>query len=122
MHTPGPWRRVRVETPDYYTDEVEGTRGHIASVVGWTNFGAHCAVTEANTRLIEHAPDMADALRALLAWAEMMGGAQQGSAGVADGKLSGGGWDAPCWEQARRVLDRATTPDDTSHGQADTTG
>jgi hypothetical protein len=38
-----------------------------------------------------HRSDMARALRALLDWAEMMGG-----------------WDAPCWEQARRVLDGAT--------------
>ena len=38
-----------------------------------------------------HRSDMDRALRALLDWAEMMGG-----------------WDAPCWEQARRVLDDTT--------------
>ncbi len=37
---------------------------------------------------------MADALRDLLAWALLMVG-----------------WDAPCWDRARRVLDHATTPD-----------
>lgn len=84
MHTPGPWRRVRVDTPDYYTDQIEVTGGRIASVTGWSNFGARCPITDANARLIKHAPDMAEALRALFAWADIMGG-----------------WDAPCWERAR---------------------
>ena len=61
MHTPGPWRRVRVETPEYYTDQIEVTGGHIASVTGWSDFGARCPITDPNARLIEHAPDMADA-------------------------------------------------------------
>ena len=94
MHTPGPWRRVRVETAAYYTHQIEVAAGHIASVAGWTAIGTTCPKTEANARLIEHAPDLAAALRELLAWAEMMGG-----------------WDAPCWAEARRVLDHATTCD-----------
>lgn len=92
MHTPGPWRSLRVEIGAYYTHQIETNAGHIASVVGWSDFGTVCPTTEANVRLIEHAPEMAQALQDLLAWAAMMGG-----------------WDAACWQRAQRVLDRATT-------------
>ena len=46
---------------------------------------------EQRARLIEHAPDLAEALNDLLAWAGIMGG-----------------WQAPCWERARCVLGQAT--------------
>ena len=42
MHTPGPWRRVPIETPGYYIDQIEVAEGHIASVPGWSRFGARC--------------------------------------------------------------------------------
>ncbi len=90
MHTPGPWRSVRLTCGDYYTHHVETDLGHVASVVGWTHCGTVCPTTEANVRLIACAPDMADALRQLLGWADRMGG-----------------WDATCWSTARLVLDRA---------------
>ncbi|MBN8908675.1 MAG: hypothetical protein J0H14_06770 [Alphaproteobacteria bacterium] len=89
MHPPGPWRSLRVEIGVCYTHQIETNAGHIASVVGWVDFGTVCLTTEANLRLIQHAPEMAQALQDLLAWAAMMGG-----------------WDGPCWERPQRVLDR----------------
>lgn len=94
IHEPGPWRCLRAETSDYYVFRIEVTDGHIASVPGWRDVATTCPITQANARLIEHAPDMADALRALLDWASMMGG-----------------WDAPCWRHAEHVLCHATQPD-----------
>jgi len=87
MHTPGPWRAMHVESGEYYTHQIESAQGHIASIVGWTDFGTVCPTTDANARLIAHAPDMAAVLRALLHWSATMGK-----------------WDAPCWEAARNVL------------------
>ena len=100
MHTPGPWRSIRTETCDYYVYQIEIAEGHIASIAGWSTPGTACAVTEANARLIEHAPDLAAALRDLLAWCDLMGG-----------------WDAPCWAQARRALDHGTAPAVPPHSQ-----
>ena len=91
MHTPGPWRRVALDDGEYFTHQIEITEGHVASIVGWSKQGRTCALTEANGRLIEHAPDMADALHRLLRWAGQMGG-----------------WEAPCWAHARTVLAHAT--------------
>lgn len=91
MHTPGPWRAVMTDGGDYYTHQTGITEGHIASVVGWSAHGRACPTTAANARLIEHAPDMAEALRRLLTWAENMGE-----------------WEAPCWNHARNVLAHAT--------------
>lgn len=90
VHTPGPWRSVRCETGEYYTHEINASDGHVASIAGWTTHGTTCSTTEANARLITQAPDMAIALRALIAWAEDMGG-----------------WEARCWEAARETLARA---------------
>jgi hypothetical protein len=87
MHTPGPWHSVRFETGEYYTHEISAAGGHIASVVGWTSFGSTCPTTEANARLIAHAPDLVTALQSLIAWADTMGG-----------------WEAACWERARSAL------------------
>ncbi len=94
MHTPGPWRAVRVECGAYYTHQIEITEGHIASIVGWSCYGTVCATTQANARLIEQAPDMAQALARLLLWANQTGE-----------------WDAPCWREAETVLARATGVD-----------
>ncbi len=105
MHAPGPWRAVATNDGEYYTYQVEITEGHITSVAGWSAHGHVYPTTAANARLVEHAPDMADAPRRLLAWAENMGGGQQGSVGIADGRLTGGGWEPPC---ARNVLAPAT--------------
>ena len=104
MRTPGPWRRAALEDGEYFTHQIEITEGHVASLVGWSVHGQTCPVTEANGRLIEHAPEMADALDRLLRWAEQMGG-----------------WDAPCWEHARSVLVRAigSYPDEPDDGVCD---
>jgi hypothetical protein len=91
MHTPGPWRAVRAESCDYYTYRIETAAGHIASIAGWTTVGTVCPTTAANARLIAHAPDLAQGLHDLMTWAGWMGG-----------------WDAPCWERARRALAQAT--------------
>lgn len=90
-YSPGPWRCVPTGTGDYYTHQIEITEGHIASVAGWSQHGVACPITEANARLIEHAPDMAAALRDLLGW-----------------EIFSGGWDAPCWKRAGAVLEHAT--------------
>ena len=90
VHTPGRWRSVRCETGEYYTHEINASDGHVASIAGWTTHGTVCPTTEANVRLITHAPDMAKALQAVLAWADGMGG-----------------WEARCWEAARETLARA---------------
>jgi len=87
MHTPGPWRSARFETGEYYTYQICAAAGHIASVVGWTNFGSTCPTTEANARLIAHAPDLVTTLQSLIAWADTMGD-----------------WEAACWERARSAL------------------
>ena len=89
-HTPGPWRTRRREGDTYHTHQIDVTERHIASIVGWRQPGNNRTTTEANARLIQHAPDLADALRDLLAWATMMGG-----------------WDGPCWRRAEAVLDQA---------------
>ena len=94
MHTPGPWRRVATEDDGYYTHQIEITGGHIASIVGWSKYGQVCQTTAANANLIEHAPDLADALNGLLRWEAEMGG-----------------WEAPCWQRARNVLRHATGSD-----------
>ena len=99
MHTPGPWRSIRTGTCDYYVYQIEIAEGHIASIAGWMLPGTVCAVTEANARLIEHAPDLAAALRDLLAWCDQAGG-----------------WEALCWTRAQRVLDHATAASSPSHG------
>jgi hypothetical protein len=98
MHTPGPWRSARFETGEYYTYQIFAAAGHIASVVGWTNFGSTCPTTEANARLIAHAPDLVTALQSLVAWAGTMGG-----------------WEAACWEAARCALARALGSEHTEH-------
>lgn len=96
-YTPGPWRSVETGDDGYYTHQIKITGGHIASIAGWSDQDAVCPTTEANARVIEHAPDLAAAVNDLLAWAEGMGG-----------------WDAPCWERARAVLRHATLADDPS--------
>lgn len=90
-YTPGPWRSVPTESGEFYTHQIEVIEGHIASVVGWTQYGVVCPTTEANAKLIEHAPDLAAALRDLLGW-----------------EVLSGGWDAPCWKRAEAVLEHAT--------------
>ena len=90
-YTPGPWRSVPTEVANYYTHQIEVAEGHIASVVGWNQHGVVCLSTQANARLIEHAPDMAAALHDLLGWETVVGG-----------------WDAPCWKRAEAVLEHAT--------------
>src|SRR4051794_11613798 len=90
-HTPGPWRSVETGDDGYYTHQIEITGGHIASIVGWSEAGTVCQTTAANALLIEHAPDMAEALRALLAWNAFCGQ-----------------WDAPCWGRASNVPRHAT--------------
>ena len=82
VHTPGRGRSVHCETGEYYTHEINAADGHVASIAGWTTHGT--------ARLITHAPDMATALQAVLAWADGMGG-----------------WEARCWEAARETLVRA---------------
>ena len=67
-HTPGTWRNVETGDDGDYTHQIETTGGHIASIVAWSRTGAMCETTAANARLIEHAPDTAEALRDLLAW------------------------------------------------------
>ncbi len=90
-YTPGPWRCVLTDDDGIQTYHIEITEGHIASVFGWSKDGVACPVTQANATLIEHAPDMAAALQDLLGWETVTGG-----------------WDAPCWRRAERVLEHAT--------------
>ena len=52
-----------------------------------------------------------DALVGLLDWAAAMGGGQQDSVGKADGKLTGGGWDAEAWRVAERAIRRSAFDD-----------
>lgn len=89
-YTPGPWRSVRVRGGQYFTHQIEIAEGHLASVVGWTKPGVACLTTQANVKLIEHAPDMAEALRDLLGWETVTGE-----------------WQAPCWKRAEVVLEHA---------------
>jgi hypothetical protein len=78
---------MRFECPQYYVYQIGTREGHIASVAGWTTVGTVCPTTDANARLIAQAPALVEALRALLSWNTLMGG-----------------WDAPCWANARAVL------------------
>ena len=91
MHTPGPWRAVRAAHSNYYTHSIESSDGHVASIARRSTDVALCPKAEANARLIAHAPDLVGALCALVDWAQNMGG-----------------WEAPCWQRARRVLAHAT--------------
>lgn len=50
-----------------------------------------------------------DAPMGLLDWAAKMGGGQQGSVGEADGKLTGGGWDAEVWRVAEHAVRRSAS-------------
>jgi len=90
MHAPGPWRAVRVESGEYYTHQIEAAGGHIASIAGWSAYGTICPISEANARLVAHAPDLALRLSQLLAWNEYVGS-----------------WDARCWDQAHHTLEQA---------------
>ncbi len=58
-----------------------------------------------------HTQILHDALTGLLDWAARMGGGQQGSGGEADGKLTGGGWDAEVWRIAERAIRRSAFGD-----------
>ncbi len=60
----------------------------------------------ANATAIMLVPRMREVLAELVQWATHMGGGQQGSIGVADGRLTGGGWDAACWRSAEDVVAR----------------
>lgn len=90
-YTSEPWRSVETGEGGYYAHQVEITGGHVASIVAWSHAGTICETTAANARLIEHAFDMAQALRGLLAWNAFCGH-----------------WDAPCWRRASNVLRHAT--------------
>lgn len=91
MHTPGPWRSLRLDSSAYYTPHIDVAAGHIASIVGWADRGTSCQITAGNGRLIEHAADITAALNDLLVWADVMGR-----------------WDASCWRRARTILEHAT--------------
>jgi hypothetical protein len=68
----------------------------------------------ANATAIMLVPRMREVLAELVQWATHMGGGQQGSIGVADGRLTGGGWDAACWRSAEDVVARLhPSPDGT---------
>ena len=103
-YTPGPWRSVETGGDGYFTHRIEITGGHIASIVAWSQAGTLCEIATANARLIEHAPDMAQALRDLLSWNTFCGQ-----------------WDAPCWQRASNVLRHAagcTDPEPPDRKQA----
>jgi len=82
---------VRRDSGEYHIHHIEVTEAHIASIVGWTQHSLSSSMIQANATLIEHAPDMAAALQDLLGW-----------------ETVSGGWDAPCWRRAERVLEYAT--------------
>jgi len=60
----------------------------------------------ANATAIMLVPRMREVRAELVQWAAHLGGGQQGSIGVADGGLTGGGWDAACWRSAEDVVAR----------------
>lgn len=91
MHIPGPWRAVRAPQSNDDTHSIEARDGHVASIARCSTDVAPCLKAEANARLIAHAPALAGALSALVNWEQNMGG-----------------WEAPCWQRARRVLARTT--------------
>ncbi len=93
MHTPGLWRAVRAPHSNDYTHSIEARDDHVASIARRSTDVALRPEAEANARLIAHAADLAGALCALVNWEQKMGG-----------------WQAPCWRRARRVLAHATVP------------
>ena len=84
--TPGPWHydeaRAEITTADDVAALIATVEIENASVA---------AQAHADGRLMAQAPAMRDALRDLLAWAELTGG-----------------WEAPCWEAARKLVEGET--------------
>lgn len=64
-HTPGPWKLV----PKFHASVESSTGRHVANCGGYTtnmDQGEHMNENEANARLIAAAPDLLEALEALL--------------------------------------------------------
>jgi hypothetical protein len=59
-----------------------------------------------NATAIMLVPRMREVRANLVQSAAQMGGGQQGFMGVADGRLTGVGWDAACWRSAEDVVAR----------------
>jgi len=75
-----------------FTDRSELIQSRGTNIVDEAGHSAVPPAAPSPAHPSQHASAMAQALRDLLAWAAMMGG-----------------WDAPCWDQAQRVLDRDTS-------------
>ena len=83
-HTIGPWRVGDAGTTIFGPPNGSPAPQTIATMRQGKNWMS-------NAKLIAAAPDLLEALESLEIWASMMGG-----------------WEAPCWNQARLAIAKAT--------------